>query len=251
LIADDLDRVYALAALGNQLYAGGTSSRYSSTGFGNIAFWDGFAWKRLGDQIEEGLSTYRFSNNDPRVEHLELTDDGLYIAGLFSRAGGELSRNIARFIPINELDLRLSIQQGGAAAQAIDSNARNAVKASDIPIDIVVRNQGVGGVVGAELDVTWSPMPHDIAWVCEPLSDGNAECPAASGSENVAPILDLPAGAGLRFSFSLTPSSDAVFQDISASIDASEVLGVVGMTADSQDTSIPISSEAVFKNDFE
>jgi len=250
MIAGDLDRVTALAALGQQLYAGGRGIG-SSDGFGNVAFWDGFTWKRLGEQQEKGLSRVDSDGGFVQVRKFNLSKEGLYMAGGFSRAGGRISRNIARFVPINELDLRVSLEEVAARAQLAGSKLISATSTADILLDLIVRNQGTGGVMGSDIDLDWTPSPEQLSWTCQPLPEGNAECPAESGTGALGPTLDLSAGGGLQFTLSLTPAADAVFQDIRASISADDVIGVTGVTSDSLNVSLPVSTEGVFKDEFE
>jgi hypothetical protein len=81
--------VFALAASGNDLYAGGLFTMPDFPFRTAIAKWDGSAWTALGSGV--GGGTY------PRVQALVVSGTALYAGGDFTRAGDSAANYIAKW----------------------------------------------------------------------------------------------------------------------------------------------------------
>jgi hypothetical protein len=77
--------VYALAASGATLYAGGNFTTAGGNAASNIAQWDGSSWSALGSGM-----------NGP-VGALVVSGGSLYAGGVFTTAGGNAATNIAQW----------------------------------------------------------------------------------------------------------------------------------------------------------
>lgn len=78
-------RVYALATVGNDLYAGGAFTNAGGVSVSGIAKWDGSTWSALGGGVNGTvLSIAEFQSN-------------LYVGGSFTTAGGTNASNIAKW----------------------------------------------------------------------------------------------------------------------------------------------------------
>ena len=86
-------RVYALAATGTDIYAGGefTYDGENTVFLKKIAKWNGSAWSALGPGIE-----YQFGGPS-RVYSLAVSGSNLYAGGDFDQAGGVSANRIARW----------------------------------------------------------------------------------------------------------------------------------------------------------
>ena len=80
-----LGTVYALAALGTNLYAGGDFAMAGDVAAANIAKWDGTSWSALGSGV-----------NNP-VYALAVLGSNLYAGGWFDMAGGSAVSSIANW----------------------------------------------------------------------------------------------------------------------------------------------------------
>jgi hypothetical protein len=80
--------VYALAARGDELYAGGQFLSAGAAPAENIARWNGSAWAALGGGVRGNLE---------KVLALGLVGKDLYVGGVFNRAGGVPAFNLARW----------------------------------------------------------------------------------------------------------------------------------------------------------
>lgn len=81
--------IYAVAVIGNDLYAGGPFTQVGSTAANGIARWNGSTWSSLGAGKNNGL--------DNTVFALATIGSDLYIGGAFQTAGGGPARGIARW----------------------------------------------------------------------------------------------------------------------------------------------------------
>jgi hypothetical protein len=92
----DNGSVYALAAEGNTLYAGGDFDAASNTNklvrVHNVASWDGSTWNALGDGV-----TGETSWENGIVHAMAVGGGSVYVGGDFIKAGDQLANNIARF----------------------------------------------------------------------------------------------------------------------------------------------------------
>jgi len=87
--------VWALAASGEDLYAGGSFAHAGGQQVNNLARWDGSQWHALsgsGDTV--GVSS--------RVAALAVAGDDLFIGGSFTQAGGEAANSIVRWDRVQE-----------------------------------------------------------------------------------------------------------------------------------------------------
>ena len=247
-LAQYWNRVTALEVLGNQIYAGrGTQHPGLPDPFNAVAFWDGFEWRRLGAGEKSGVAA-RGTNSLPLVRVLDLSTDGLMVAGGFLKADGQLSRNIARFIPTVDLDVRVSAEIPETTNEIDISTQRSSDAFS---ILITIENRGTGGVRDAELLFDWSPQPAEIYWTCIAEQQNGTECPAPAGSGSPGPLLDLPAGSSLTFEISIIPASSAMLQNLAVSVDASTISGAVGNTADALLLEFPVTEITIFQDRFE
>ena len=247
-LAQYWNRVTALEILGNQVYAGRSSQNPSqSDPFNAVAFWDGFEWRRLGTGEYAGVAG-RGTGFLPVVRVLDLSSDGLIVAGRFLTADEQLSRNIARFIPTVDLDVRVSAEIPESTSEFDISAQRSS---DSFSILITIENRGTGGVRDAEVLFNWSPEPAEIYWVCVADQQSGTECPAEAGIGSPGPLLDLPAGSSLTFEVTIIPSSSAMLQNLAVSVDASNTSGAVGNTSDELLLEFPVTEIIIFQNRFE
>ena len=88
--------VYALAATGSELYAGGEFIRAGGVVANRIAKWDGTGWSGLG------------SGMDTNVRAIALSGSDLYAGGEFTNAGGKAAAYIAHAYLPPALSIRRS-----------------------------------------------------------------------------------------------------------------------------------------------
>jgi hypothetical protein len=82
--------VFALAASGANLYAGGLFSSAGGTGAADLAKWNGTSWS--------GINTLSVSSNYyPAVSTLALSGTNLYVGGDFTKANSSAVNRIARW----------------------------------------------------------------------------------------------------------------------------------------------------------
>lgn len=105
--------VYAMAVLGNDLYAGGVFTTAGGSAANRIAKWDGNTWSALG------------SGMNYSVESLALMGGDLYAGGYFTTAGGKISVCVARAVLPVEI-----ITQPASQSVQLSSNALFTVNAS-------------------------------------------------------------------------------------------------------------------------
>jgi hypothetical protein len=77
--------VYALAASGSTLYAGGDFTTAGGSAATNIAQWNGSSWSALGSGMDNGVLA------------LAVSGSTLYAGGEFTTAGGSAATNIAQW----------------------------------------------------------------------------------------------------------------------------------------------------------
>ena len=77
--------VFALATMGNNLYAGGSFTNMGGVAASRIAKWNGSAWSALGSGVSSS------------VQSLVAIGSNLYVGGNFRTAGGKSSSSIARW----------------------------------------------------------------------------------------------------------------------------------------------------------
>ena len=247
-LAQYWNRVTALEILGNQLYVGrGTLHPSLPDPFNAVAFWDGFEWRRIGLGEHAGVAA-RGLTSLPIVRVLDLSSDGLVVAGGFLTADDQLSRNIARFIPTVDLDVRLSAEISESPREFDRSPLRSS---DEFSIQVTIENRGTGGVRDAEMLFNWSPEPVEIYWTCVADQQSGTECPAEAGAGSPGPLLDLPAGSSLSFEVTIIPSSGAMLQNLTVSVDASSISGAVGNTSDELLLEFPVTEIIIFRDRFE
>jgi hypothetical protein len=83
--------VYALAASGTNLYAGGQFTTAGGVAANYIAKWDGSTWSALGQGMSAGLYRYGY------VLTLAVSGTNLYAGGDFTNAGGMSANYIAKW----------------------------------------------------------------------------------------------------------------------------------------------------------
>ena len=83
--------VYALAASGSDVYAGGLFGMMDGSAYNNIARWSGKTWSTLGSGVGGGHAIY-----PPVVRVLVVSGRDVYAGGDFTTAGGKASAYVAR-----------------------------------------------------------------------------------------------------------------------------------------------------------
>jgi hypothetical protein len=83
--------VYALAALGSDLYAGGVFNSVDGIPATNIAKWNGSSWSALGAGVTRDGDVRSY------VYALAVSGSNLYVGGGFTTAGGIAANNIAKW----------------------------------------------------------------------------------------------------------------------------------------------------------
>ena len=82
--------VFALAVAGTNLYVGGDFSTAGGFAANDIARWNGSSWSALGSGLNNGV------NNDVFVLAVDVSSN-LYVGGEFTKAGGGVATEIARW----------------------------------------------------------------------------------------------------------------------------------------------------------
>lgn len=85
-------RVRAIFVNGSDVYVGGDFTEASGTAVRGLARWDGLGWHELGSGL---LNATILNTSSGSVRTLAGTDDGLFVGGSFTFAGGWSSQNIA------------------------------------------------------------------------------------------------------------------------------------------------------------
>jgi RHS repeat-associated protein len=86
--------VEALAVHGRDLYVGGNFTDVGGVTAWRIAQYDGQFWRSLGQGTSNGSSNGVYG----QVLSLAVDDTGLYVGGIFSKAGGQPANNIAKWV---------------------------------------------------------------------------------------------------------------------------------------------------------
>jgi hypothetical protein len=103
--------VFALAASGGVLYAGGNFTSAGGIGVNHIARWDGSTWSPLS-KFDSGLT-----GGD--VDSLAISDGTLYAGGSFTAAGARAATNIAQWDGTNWSPLGSGLTGVGSAVFAL------------------------------------------------------------------------------------------------------------------------------------
>ncbi|MGE4073296.1 MAG: hypothetical protein AB7E72_19165 [Lysobacterales bacterium] len=105
--------IHALAATSSGLYVAGEFTGIGGLAANNIAFWrkDVAGWQALGSGESAGT--------DGRVRSLVVGQDGLYVGGLFSRAGDVSVNSIARWDGQRWFDVGGGLLQQGPSADPV------------------------------------------------------------------------------------------------------------------------------------
>lgn len=238
-----LSRISKIAVFGQEIYVAGESTSEEIP----VVRWAGDQWEKIGVKLVSGPS-----NVDPirgvegRIRSLVLSRQGLLMGGRFIGIGGKLSTNIAKFVFERSVDLSATVGDGSIRRAASDNDRiTNANMA-----EITVRNLGRHGVIGAELAAEITPLPQELSWSCVASGEG-ARCPAPEGNGPLPRTVDLVVGTSLTFQIDLAYPDAQVFTEVSVGVDASGLPGIGGTVVDYQSRSVPLSSEGLFKNDFE
>lgn len=116
--------------------------------------------------------------------------------------------------------------------------------------DILVANPGPSEVIGARLQTSSSNYTA-LNWTCTPTA-GVGTCPSATGTGELDVLLDLPVGAGLRFT---ADALSAATTGVTASRSASIATNLAVIETDHADNTASdnndIVADAVFDNGFE
>lgn len=83
-------KVYAIAAQGSNLYAGGFLTQAGSIAISNVARWDGAQWNAMGGGVY-------MSAGGGDVAAIAVSGSDVYVGGWFDRAGTLTASNIARW----------------------------------------------------------------------------------------------------------------------------------------------------------
>jgi len=240
--AGDPAQVEALAVAENgDLFAGGNFTQSGTQPLARLARWDGSGWSPVGPSpAESGIDGFA-------VDALALLGPDLFVGGDFGRAGGEVAANFAHFVrDLGGPQLAMSVSPGGGAPP---DGVRGAV--SPAVYTVTIENLGDNNAFDTLFDVELSPAPVSVSWTCTPLPGSAAVCPQPSGASEPSLLLDLPFGSGLSFELTVNPDASTVFQDIDAGAAAPAQFGDPGNGTAAASGTAPVSSEAVFKNDFE
>ncbi len=82
-------RIYALKAIGGDLYVGGAFTSAGGVNATNIAKWDGTSWSALGTGVTRRDNSY--------VLAMAVSGSDLYVGGRFMTAGGVSATNVAKW----------------------------------------------------------------------------------------------------------------------------------------------------------
>ncbi len=83
--AGDFIAVHAIAALGSDVYVGGSFTEAGGQPAGGIARWNGSSWSNLGSGVNNAVYALAAAGSD------------LYVGGVFSEAGGQPISGVARW----------------------------------------------------------------------------------------------------------------------------------------------------------
>jgi hypothetical protein len=241
--AGDPAQVEALAVAENgDLFAGGNFAQSGTQPLARLARWDGSGWSSVGPSpAETGI-------DGDTVDALALRGPDLFIGGRFGRAGGEVAANFAHFVrDLGGPDLALNVSSSGSR---ISVNASRGAIASVVYV-ITVENRGANNAFDTVLAPVFSPEPLNASWTCTPMPNSAAVCPQTGGVGLPNLTLDLPFQSGLVFELTVEPAADAVFQDLDVNASTASQFGDSGSSNTTATDILPVSVEAVFKNDFE
>ena len=116
--------------------------------------------------------------------------------------------------------------------------------------DILIANPGPNAVLGARLQTTSSNYTA-LDWTCTPTA-AVGTCPTASGTGELDLLIDLPVGAGFRFTAeALAGATAGVEASRSATIETNLVVIEVDSSDNQSTDSNNIVTDAVFENGFE
>jgi RHS repeat-associated protein len=87
-------QIEAVAAHGRDIYVGGSFTEAGGVPAWRVAKWDGQFWRSLGIGTTNGSENGTFGG----VYSLAVDDSGLYVGGMFSKAGGKPANNIAKWV---------------------------------------------------------------------------------------------------------------------------------------------------------
>ena len=185
-----LGSVQALAASGNNVYAGGRFTQAGGESAVFVARWDGSAWHALGSGGQNGVNE--------NVEALAVSGDDVYVGGGFTLAGGQPANRVARW--------------DGSEWHALGSGEQNGV-------DSGVRGLAVSGedvyVVGDFTEAGGQPANRVARW------DGSEWHALESGGENGI------TGSGFVVVLAVAVSGDDVYVGGSFSEAGGELVGNV------------------------
>ncbi|MFU8833000.1 MAG: hypothetical protein ACNA7J_12720, partial [Wenzhouxiangella sp.] len=226
-----------LHATVDKLYVGGDFLEAGGRPANRIAQWDGADWRSLGAGSENGLD--RVDGTFNPISAMQSTADGIFVGGFFGGSNAVTSPNLIRFVPMENLDLSIA-------------GTVTAISGNQLSYEITVINNGEFALVDASLAGNWSPAPLAVNWSCTPVAPATSGCTQSSGSDDLNQILEIPAGATLMFEVTVEAELAASpFLDFSGNFSAAPVAGATGKTSDSVAIQTAVSSDALFKDDFE
>ena len=140
----------------------------------------------------------------------------------------------------------------GADLQVSLSNGRSHWKPGEsVLYDLYVANAGPNAASGARLETAIPVELEDVVWSCTAILQGS--CPTATGTGAIDVLLDLPAGAVLRYAImgTITPASVDRLLVTTATITPPMGLAELSPDDNTDTDSDPILVEALFLDGFE
>ena len=198
--------VYALAASGSNVYAGGSFTDAAQTYTADyVAMWDGSGWSALGGSGDGAL------NNS--VDALAVSGTDLYAGGAFTNAAGIAAADyVAKWALVRKPDGRIRLGSSGAyvgdniynLTGASQSKTGSANSTKTITFEISVQNDGTGSADSFKLKATGAASSKFTVKYFKGATDITAAVVAGSYS-----TASLAPGATLTITVKVTVKSTA------------------------------------------